>query len=313
LDPSSSIDLSIIILNWNSVGYLKKCLATIKAETNGLSYEIIVIDGASYDGCAEMLSSDHPDVRFIQLHENVGFARANNHAAQFARGQVLLFLNPDTEIREQAITRLYAAYTETSGAGAAGTTLLNSDNSLQTSAVQAFPAISNQIFDFDFFLNRFPMLPLWGNAALYQAAPAQVQVVSGACLMVRKSVFQEVGGFNTSYFMYAEDSHLCWDIRRKGYKVMYLPGGKIVHFGGGSSSSKGSSFSSKTFRNSIYIFLKHTRGRHYAELYRYSMWASAIARLSILNCVRAFKGPSLQPSIDKWRHVLSWAQSPVKT
>ena len=93
------MDLSIIIVNWNSKEYLKKCIASILAETHGIEFEIVVIDSASFDGCGEMLREHYPQVRFIQSQENLGFSRANNLAFQSSTGECVLFLNPDTELR----------------------------------------------------------------------------------------------------------------------------------------------------------------------------------------------------------------------
>src|SRR5262249_12704840 len=101
------IEISIIIVNWNSVAYTQKCIQSIREQTQGINYEIIVIDGASYDGCGEMLEKYFPEVVFIQSDTNEGFARANNRAYQKARGEYILFLNPDTEIVGPAIQILY--------------------------------------------------------------------------------------------------------------------------------------------------------------------------------------------------------------
>ena len=101
------MDLSIIIVNWNSKEYLRKCIASILAETHGIEFEIVVIDNASFDGCDEMLRQCYPQVRFIQSDRNLGFAKANNVAFKESSGQNLLFLNPDTEIEGVAIETLY--------------------------------------------------------------------------------------------------------------------------------------------------------------------------------------------------------------
>lgn len=305
-----SPDLSIIILNWNSLQFLEKCLESIFSQTPNLRFEIIVADGASYDGSEELVKSNFPQVRFLQLAENGGFARGNNAAARHALADTLLFLNPDTVILDGAIEKLYAAFKAAPDAGAAGLILLNSDRSLQTSAVQPYPTISNQVLDFDLFIRLFKFLPLWGNKSLYGHAPAQVEVVSGACLMISRSIFEQIGGFNESYFMYAEDAHLCWSVRRAGKAVYLLPVGQVIHHGGGSSARREvSGFSAKTFRHSVYLFLRQTRGAGYAELYRYTLAACALARLAILYPISLIKGASVRNSIQKWRHVLAWAHS----
>jgi GT2 family glycosyltransferase len=302
-------ELSIIILNWNSVDFLKECVDSISRETFGISYEIIVADGASFDGSEEMLSSRFPNVRFVQLVENGGFAKGNNAAARLARADVFLFLNPDTIVLDGAIQKLYTALKTHPEAGAAGTLLLNSDGTLQTSAVQAFPSILNQVLDFDFLLERWKRFPLWGNGALYQSNPCKVDLVSGACLMIWKDLFVKIGGFNESYFMYAEDAHLCWDVKRLGRAVYFFPEGKVVHHGGGSSSRKPSASSCKTYRQSIFAFLQATKGPLYASFYRYSMMVCATTRLALLYALRLVKPSVTSHSINKWRHVLDWARN----
>ncbi len=301
-------DLSIIILNWNSVRYLEECLRSIYDQTRSLNFEIIVVDGASYDGSEALLRDKFPEVRFVQLTENGGFARGNNAAARHARARTLLFLNPDTVILEGAIDKLFQSFDAIPNIGIAGLILLNSDLSIQTAAVQRYPSILGQILDFDPLIKKFKKLPLWGNKALYGREPAQVEVISGACLMIRKDVYDQVGGFNESYFMYAEDAHLCWNVRQAGRGVYLLPVGRVIHHGGGCSAErKVSGFSAKTFRHSIYLFLRQTRGRAYAELYRYSLGACALARLAILYPISLLKGAAVRNSIDKWRHVLAWS------
>ena len=132
-------DVSVIIVNWNSREFLRQCLRTVFQHAGDLQFEVIVIDNASYDGSEPMVWSEFPQVVFIQGDENVGFARANNAAATQASGRNLLFLNPDTEVSDGAIETMARFMDATPEAGAVGCRLLNTDGSLQTSCVQAFP------------------------------------------------------------------------------------------------------------------------------------------------------------------------------
>src|SRR5664280_1246315 len=145
--PGGAVDLSIIIVNWNSKSFLRQCLISLGARCKSPASEVIVVDGGSFDGCAEMLAQDFPWVIFIQSETNVGFARANNSAVSRARGRCLLFLNPDTEFLEDSISILMSRLEALPNAGAVGCQLLNSDGSLQTNCVQAFPTIWNQVLD----------------------------------------------------------------------------------------------------------------------------------------------------------------------
>src|SRR4051794_13674366 len=121
------MDLSVIIVNWNSAGYVRKCIASILAGTQKLKFEIIVIDSGSFDGCREMLGEEYPDVRFIQTDTNCGFARANNIGFKASVAKTILFLNPDTEVLGQAIEILYETVRSLPHPGAVVSRLLNSD------------------------------------------------------------------------------------------------------------------------------------------------------------------------------------------
>src|SRR4051812_49105945 len=127
---SSGVDLSIVIVNWNSAGYVQACVRSIQTHTRDITYEIIVVDNASFDKCREQLATDYPDVRFLQSDQNLGFGGANNLGAAQSAGRVLLFLNPDTEVRGGAIHRLYRRLTRIDDVGVLGCRLLNSDESV---------------------------------------------------------------------------------------------------------------------------------------------------------------------------------------
>src|SRR5271165_5655937 len=141
------MDLSIIIVNWKSVDFLRGCLASIFSPGSSLSLEVVVVDNASYDGCEEMLSREFPQVRFIQSRENIGFARACNLGFRNSTGRVVLFLNPDTKVLGNALSSMVDGLESQSHAGAIGCKLLNGDGSLQTSCIQSFPTILNQALD----------------------------------------------------------------------------------------------------------------------------------------------------------------------
>ena len=222
-NPEIPVDISIIIVNWKSSDYVQKCLETIYRDVGTIVFEVIVIDNASYDGCDKLIADQYPQVQFIQSPVNLGFAGANNLAYRQSRGKTLLFLNPDTEIVGQALFTMHRLLWETSDAGAIGCTLLNTDGTLQTSCIQAFPTILNQVLDAEVLRRYFPLLSLWETRPLFERSeiPMPVEVVSGACLMVKRHVFESAGLFSTDYFMYAEDTDLCFKIRSTGFGVYY--------------------------------------------------------------------------------------------
>jgi GT2 family glycosyltransferase len=132
-------ELSIIIVNYNSADFVLACVRSICEQRCTVAYEVIVVDNASYDGCSERLAQYYPHVIFVQSQSNLGFGRANNLGARHASGEVLLFLNPDTEVRDRAVDCLYEHFQKLEKPGAVGCRLINSDGSLQKSCVQALP------------------------------------------------------------------------------------------------------------------------------------------------------------------------------
>ena len=220
---SALMDLSIIIVNWNSAEYLRKCLISLYKNVKQLKFEIIVVDNASYDGCEELIRKNFPDVLFIQSSHNLGFAKANNIGFKNCSGRNALFLNPDTEVVGPAINKMHLHLLSIPDSGALGCKLINTDLSIQTSCIKAFPTILNQALDIDYFKKVFPNMRIWGMKPLFNEClyPQEVDVVSGACIMVKRNAFEEVGMFSQDYFMYSEDVDLCYKIRGKGYRIHY--------------------------------------------------------------------------------------------
>ena len=304
--------VSIIIVNWNSKEYLRQCLLSLQRHCPRPDMEVIVVDGASFDGCGEMLAREFPSVIFIQSELNVGFAKANNLGARSARGENLLLLNPDTEFVEDSISVMLAAQAGQPAAGAIGCRLLNRDQSLQTSCVQAFPTALNQALDSEFLHKLFPRSSLWGMAPLHSGSdqPTPAEAISGACILVKRKFFEEVGGFTESYFMYGEDLDLCFKLTRAGHPSCYVPGTRLIHYGGGSTGQAVSNFSTVMMRVSVHQFIWKHHGPFSALAYRLSTAFSALVRL-ILICPLLLFGNRVvshgQGSLRKWSAILRWS------
>ena len=315
--PVIPVDISIIIVNWKSADYVRKCLGTICRNMGGLAFEIIVIDNASCDGCDAMLADHYPHVMFIQSPGNVGFSAANNIAYKQSRGQTLLFLNPDTEVIDQALPTMHRLLWESPNAGAIGCTLLNTDGSLQTSCIQAFPTIINQVLDAEVLRRWFPLLSLWGTRPLFRRSdiPMPVEVVSGACLMVKRHVFESAGLFSLDYFMYAEDADLCYRLRSAGFVVYYTAAASVIHHGGGSSKQREHNcFAVVVMRESLFRFMTNYHGKLYGYLYRVAMGGAALCRMFILTTLQlCFWGgdnashKALAVAISKWKTIFRWS------
>jgi len=309
------MDLSIIIVNWNSKDYLRKCIGSILANTTGIEFEIIVIDSASFDGCDIMLRQYFPHVQFIQSRRNLGFAKANNEAFKVSRGKNILFLNPDTEIKGRAINALLQSLESMPSAGATGARLLNSDGSIQTSCVRAFPTILNQALDNKILQKWFPLSKLWGMAPLLNQSiePTLVEAISGACLMVRRIAFEAVGLFSIDYFMYSEDIDLCFKLSEKSWKIYYIPDATLIHHGGKSSSQHSSNTRSDVIMlESRWRLFCKIRSYSYGQLYRFSMLFVSLVRILLLLFsfpvfIMRGKASSIIFSLKKWGARLRWA------
>jgi GT2 family glycosyltransferase len=308
------VNLSIVIVNWNSKDHLAECIPSILAETQALQFEIIVIDSASYDGAGEMLREDYPEVRFIQSPENGGFAKSNNAAFAEAKGDYVLFLNPDTVIHDRSIERAHAAIQTCENPGVVGCRLLNTDGSIQTSCIQAFPTMLNQWLNIEWLRKRFPRARLWGLAPLSQrtSEPIPVDVVSGAFLMMRRQLFEAFGGFEEDYFMYSEDVDLCYRLQKAGYVNYLIPQTRVIHHGGGSSSRRTvNTFSSVMMLESRWKFFRKTRPAAYCVAYRLGMFFCSLARLAVVLVLSSFgqggsRGDYFRKVRREWAARMKW-------
>ena len=313
LQSRSSIDISIIVVNYHSADYVIDCVQSIQEHTYKTRYEIVVVDNASFDGCFKKFERKILNLTLIPSHYNLGFGGANNLGVRHSKAEILLFLNPDTILKGDAIDRLYHNFLKLENPGAVGCRLLNTDGSLQTSCVQAFPTILNQVVDVEALRRMSPMASIWGNAVLHQPglAPASVQAVSGACLMMRRDVFDKLGGFSPEYFMYGEDLDLCFKAQLSGYRNYHIRQATIVHFGGGSTRKIASDFSIMMMKESVFRFLLKFRGRIYGYGYRAAMSISAIIRLGMLIVLfpvwqTLLKAQDWKSVFRKWRCILEW-------
>jgi GT2 family glycosyltransferase len=310
------MELSIIIVNWNSAEYLRRCLSSLYGQAGDVEFEVIVVDNASYDGSANIVKNEFPQTKFVQSNQNLGFSGANNLGCQHSSGQNLLFLNPDTEVLGPAIGTMLSCLKSIPDAGAVGCKHLSPDGSVQVNCIQRFPTIANQVLDTDFLKIRFPNSSLWGVKLLFSESerPSPVEVISGACIMVKRTVFERMGGFSTDYFMYAEDLDLCYRIMKDRFKSYYVGNASIIHYGGVSSDkAQENHFNAVVKRESMRMFLRKHKGKVAAVSYRIITLLVSVARLGIIAFLsligfgRLFGGPSLKGAFGRWRKVLRWS------
>lgn len=307
--------LSIIIVNWNSLGYLRKCLTSLYEHVRDLSFEVIVVDNASPEPGIESLNADFPDVVVIKSNFNLGFAGANNLGFSRSSGEYVLFLNPDTEVTDNAFKTMLDQSLSVADAGVIGCKLLNSDLTVQTSCIQTFPTIPNQLLDYEYLRLRWPACSFWRIGALFSESetPVPVEVISGACMLLRRDVFQRAGMFTEDYFMYAEDLDLCYKVKALGFRNYYVGKAQVIHHGGRSSDLVNVSNWSTIMRfNAVHKFCVKRQGSLYGSVFRATMGAAALLRVALLSLAKPFAGndsrkQSIKNSTSKWWAVLKWS------
>lgn len=272
------MNLSILIVSWNTRDLLAQCLASIIANSPSGEYEVIVVDNASADGSAAMVRTRFPETVLIENKANVGFAGANNHAIARSRGRYLLLLNPDTVVEPGAPAALVDFMDAQPDAGAAGALLLNPDGSLQDSCYPA-PTIFRELWRL-FHLDALFPLAQYRMDEWPRDTPRAVDTVQGACMIVRREVIDRVGMMDPSYFMYSEEVDWCLRIRRAGWRIYWVPRSRIVHFGAQSTRQVASRMFVQLYRGKLQYFRKHY-GRAYALVYKAVLLAASAARILV--------------------------------
>lgn len=305
------INLSIICVNWNSLKYLIECIASIHENPPEGTYEVIVVDNASPEGGVETLTERFPSVRIVKSATNLGFAGANNLGFRQSFGRYIFLLNPDTRVIGSAITLMLDHLRLLPDAGIVGCTLLNSDLSIATNSIQKFPTILNQLFTAEWLRLRFPALPLWDIAPLFseRCEALKVDVIPGACMMLKRDVFERVGMLTEDYFMYAEDIDLNYKIRKAGLSSYYIGQARIIHHGGRSSAmQKISHWPVVMTYRAMWRFFRMRRGYVYAMGYRVTTGCAALMRLVLLLAMLPFMGSAgICGAVAKWHSILKWA------
>jgi GT2 family glycosyltransferase len=310
--------LSIIIVNWNSAEFLRACIHTIRANTKGLDYEIIVVDSASSGDDVERIGLEFPSITLIASRENLGFARANNLGFRHSTGEYVLFLNPDTELVGASINQLLEVIERLPKAGIIGAKLLNSDGSVQLTSIRPFPGVLSQMLETDYLLRAWPSCPLWDISPLFSEGTeaVEVDVISGACMLMRRQVFQEAGEFSEDYFMYAEDIDLNYKVRKASFRNFYVGAAVVIHHGGKSSGQRTSYWSTVMQHRAMLNYFRKTRGEAYGLLFRAAMGTAAGCRLAALALAYPWgwikgKQNSLGYAMGKWSAVLAWSAGRV--
>lgn len=280
------MNLSIIIVNWNTREMLSNCLASLKEHSDSNNVKVIVVDNASKDGSSAMVRTQFPWVRLINSGGNIGFGKANNLAMPYADTEFVLFFNPDTIVFKDSIAKMVTFMESNSAVGALGCKMIFPDGVVQPLGLQWFPSPFTELLSMLFISQRT-------HEGLRTYLPyidpnknSYVSKLYGGCLMVRKSVLDQIGWFDDRFFMYCEDVDLCRRITDSGWKLYYLSDAEIIHFCGGAGGETSSNFSVLMKCESISKLMQKYYGSIGAILYRLVIFGGSIFRLLILSFLK---------------------------
>jgi GT2 family glycosyltransferase len=249
------LDLSVIIVNWNDKDHLRDCLKSVYEESQGLSFEVVVVDNASSDGSSGMVKEEFPQAILMENDENAGFARANNQAIDKSRGKYVCLLNPDSVVLDGALEKMMDFMEQHPQVGVSGGKTLNPKGKvLFFRSARRFPTPFSK-FCTDVHLDR--IFSRWGLFGDFSMAgwdrndEREVDVISGAFMFVRKEAVMEAG------LLLAEDVDWCRRIKQKNWKIRFNPRAEIIHFGGGSIDRIKRTRLENDIRSHLLYFRKH--------------------------------------------------------
>lgn len=236
------IDISIIIVNFNTITYLEKCLTSLNMSNLPKDcYEIIVVDNASSDGSVQLIKSKYDGVKLIVNDKNIGFAKANNQAIKSARGDYILILNPDTVVKSDSLDLLLTYLNNNKQVGIVTCKVELANGRLDDACHRGFPTPwrafcqfigLSALFTESQFFNGYHL----GYAKMHDIH--EIESCAGAFMMVRFSAGKKVSWFDEDYFWYGEDLDFCYRIKKEGWKIIYYPFTKVLHYKGISSGIK---------------------------------------------------------------------------
>jgi len=295
------IDLSIIIVSYNTKNFLKNCLESIEPNPN---YEIIVIDNNSTDDSVVMLKElkkkSKQNITILEKRNNLGFAKANNQALKKAQGRLILFLNPDTILEKETLKTMIDFMDENPKVGAATCRVQLTNGKLDQASHRGFPTVWNSFTYFSGLEKLFPKSPIFAGYSLTYLPLDNIHEIDAGCgafLMVRQEAGSQVNWFDEDYFWYGEDLDFCYRLKENGWKIMFVPTTKITHWKGAASGikkhSQGISTASKETKiKAAKASVKVMRlffQKHYKDKYPKVIYWLTMLGISLLEKVRLFK------------------------
>lgn len=275
------MDLSIVIVSYNTREMLRDCLFALPAATQDLKTEVFVVDNASPDSSAEMVRTDFPELRLIANASNPGFARANNQALHLSSGRYVLILNPDTVPEAGSLTLLLRFLEAHPDVGAVGPKLLNTDGSLQRNG-RTFPTPFREFLGHTGLRSflRGSRGPGWEYGRSDFDIESDTDTVTGACMMLPRSVMDRVGMLDEEFFMFYEEVEWCWRIKHAGLRVVYLPQARVVHHWMGSVRQQSRLMTIRLFQSMLVYYRK--TGGPVAQLSARGVYAAGYVKNELL-------------------------------
>jgi GT2 family glycosyltransferase len=250
--------LSVVIVNYNVRDLLENCLHSVEKAMAGMEGEVFVVDNNSDDGSADMVRERFPAVRLIASTRNEGFARANNLALAEAQGEYLLLLNPDTLVQEDTFSVMLGFFDDNRDVGMAGCRIITPDGSLEPACRRSFPSPWVSFTKLTGLSTVFPRSSLFARynlTYLSEDETYEVDAISGSFMMLRREVYERIGGLDEDYFMYGEDLDWCYRVQRAGWKICYVHTTKIIHYGG-ESTKRSSIDATAVFYRAMELFAR---------------------------------------------------------
>ncbi len=252
------MDLSIIIVNYNVKEFLQNLIHSIEKATLNITKEIIVVDNASDDGSNEFIKNNFPQIKLIANNKNLGFGKANNLGLKETLGKFILLINPDTIVAEDTLEKMIEFFRKNPEAGLAGCKILNPDGTLQLACRRSFPGPWTSLTKVTGLSSLFPQSKIFARynlTYLDENQSYEVDAISGSFMMMRREVYEKVGGFDEQFFMYGEDLDICYRIQKAGFKVFYVHTTQIIHYKG-ESTKRSSLDETKVFYHAMHLFVK---------------------------------------------------------
>jgi len=253
------MDITIVIVNYNVKHYVEQCLLSVERALQGMTGEVYVVDNKSTDHSVEYLKSKFPWVYFIKNDYNAGFSKANNQVLRVARGKYVMLLNPDTIIGENTLKECVAFLDAHPDAGGAGVRMLRVDGSFAPESKRGVPTPWTSFCKMSGLCSLFPQSRVFGRYYM-QYVPSdkagEIEIMSGACMLMRKSVLDKCGLLDEKFFMYGEDIDLSYRIMEAGYKNYYIPS-TILHYKGESTQKCSFRYVNAFYQSMLIFFHKH--------------------------------------------------------